>query len=81
MAQQAFVVGGTGQAGRAVARRLVKARWSVTVASRGQYPNALDPYGEVRVVSLDRRQPGALADALPAGTDVLIDLIGACQTG
>jgi len=75
MAQRAFIVGGTGQVGRAVARRLVKAGWSVTVASRGQYPNAFDPPGGLRMVRVDRRQPGALADALPTGADVLIDLI------
>jgi nucleoside-diphosphate-sugar epimerase len=75
MARQAFVVGGTGQVGRAVARRLVEAGWSVTVASRGRYPNPIDPRDEVRVVRLDRGRPGALADALSPGADVLIDLI------
>jgi nucleoside-diphosphate-sugar epimerase len=75
MARQAFVIGGTGQVGRAVARRLAKAGWSVTVASRGQYPNAVDLQDGVRMATLDRRQPGALADVLPTGVDVLIDLI------
>jgi nucleoside-diphosphate-sugar epimerase len=75
MAQRAFVVGGTGQTGRAVVRRLVRDGWSVTVASRGRYPNAFDRSGAVRVIRLDRRDPGQLAVALPTGTDVLIDLI------
>ncbi|MGH3381056.1 MAG: NAD-dependent epimerase/dehydratase family protein [Actinoallomurus sp.] len=75
MAQRAFVVGGTGQTGRAVVRRLVRDGWSVTVASRGQYPHAFDKSGGVRVIRLDRTEPDQLAVALPTGTDVLIDLI------
>jgi len=75
MARHAFVVGGTGQVGRAVAHRLASAGWAVTVAARGRFPNAVDPGDGVRVVALDRGRAGALADALPAGADVLIDLI------
>ena len=78
MAQRAFVVGGTGQTGRAVVRRLVRDGWSVTVASRGRYPHAFEVSGGVRVIRLDRREADQLAVALPTGTDVLIDLI-ACN--
>jgi NAD(P)-dependent dehydrogenase (short-subunit alcohol dehydrogenase family) len=65
MARQAFVIGGTGQVGRAVARSLAKAGWSVTVASRGQYPNAVDLQGQVRMVTLDRSRPGAGGEVRP----------------
>ncbi len=67
----AFVLGGTGQIGRAVARRLAEAGWDVTAASRGLRP--VD--AEVRHVRLDRTQAGSLAAALGDGVDVLVDVI------
>jgi uncharacterized protein YbjT (DUF2867 family) len=54
MVRQAFVIGGTGQVGRAVAWRLAEVGWSITVASRGRYPNAVNPQDGVRMATLDR---------------------------
>lgn len=67
----AFVLGGTGQIGRAVCSRLLAAGWEVTCAGRG---NRVAPEG-VRSVRLDRREPGALESALGAGADVLVDVM------
>lgn len=67
----AFVLGGTGQIGRAVVHRLNEAGWDVTVGSRGERTVA----GAVQHVRLDRTEPGALAAALDDGFDALIDVI------
>ncbi len=67
MAQRAFILGGTGQVGRAVVDRLTGAGWTVVVASRGLYPHALDRPDQVRVVTLDRNRPRALEAGLPDG--------------
>lgn len=75
MTRHAFILGGTGQIGRAVARDLLAAGWAVTVSHRGgQAPVALRALG-ARDVVLDRDQPGDLARALGAGADVLIDTV------
>lgn len=73
---QAFIVGGTGQVSSATALHLLEEGWSITVGHRGlrQPPPELVRRG-VRFVSLDRDQPGALALALPEGTDLLIDAV------
>jgi nucleoside-diphosphate-sugar epimerase len=72
MPGEAFLVGGTGNVGRAVARRLVETGWDVTVAGRsGALPEDLAQ--DVRAVRLDRDDDGALADA--NGSDVVIDVI------
>jgi nucleoside-diphosphate-sugar epimerase len=75
MAKTAFVLGGTGLVGRAVAGRLGEAGWDVTVASRGE--RALDDSQatDARRVTLDRHDESALADALGDGVDVLVDVI------
>jgi len=72
---QAFIVGGTGQIGQAIARTLIEAGWRVTVAHRGRrsVPTDLLERG-VSVVALDRDAPGALAAALGSGADALIDV-------
>jgi nucleoside-diphosphate-sugar epimerase len=69
--QTAFVLGGTGQVGRAAARALDAAGWDVTVAGRTE-PAERAPG---RFVSLDRTQAGALEAALGDGVDVLVDVI------
>ena len=71
MAGTAFVLGGTGQIGRALADRLVETGWQVTVAARGGRPV---PEG-VRFVPVDRTKAGELEAALGDGVDVLVDLI------
>ncbi len=75
MARTAFIVGGTGQVGRAIAAELVTAGWRVTAAHRGSRPAPADLVGRgVAVVSLDRDAPGALARAVGPGADALIDV-------
>ncbi|HEX7855004.1 MAG TPA: NAD-dependent epimerase/dehydratase family protein [Sphingobium sp.] len=75
MPRSAFIVGGTGQIGRAVTSNLLAGGWAVSVASRGfrSPPENLAPFG-ARFVPLDREGPGELARALSIGTDALIDL-------
>jgi nucleoside-diphosphate-sugar epimerase len=67
----AFVLGGTGQVGRAVSQRLAEAGWEVTVGARRR---RAAPSG-VRSVAVDRHQPGALERVLGGGADVLVDVI------
>jgi nucleoside-diphosphate-sugar epimerase len=66
-----LVLGGTGQIGRAVCRRLAEASWEVVAAARGKRP-ALPGLPAVEV---DRSEPGALEKALGDGVDVLVDVI------
>ena len=67
----AFIIGGTGQIGRAVAGSLSGAGWAVRVASRTR-PSDLGTCDHVR---LDRNQPGALAASLGGGADLLLDCV------
>lgn len=70
----AFVVGATGQIGRAAVRALVEDGWEVTAASRRGGRDERWP-AEVRSVAVDRDEEGALARALGGGTDVLVDVV------
>ncbi|MGW4748065.1 NAD-dependent epimerase/dehydratase family protein [Streptomyces sp. NPDC004290] len=70
----AFVLGATGQVGRAAVRALVADGWEVTAGSRGGAGDGGWPE-EVRSVRLDRDEEGALARALGEGTDVLVDMV------
>jgi len=80
LARQAFILGGTGQIGRAVARNLLDQGWKVVVAHRGQRSLPPEPVERgARISILDREQPGALARALADGTDALIDTIAFTQ--
>jgi nucleoside-diphosphate-sugar epimerase len=65
----AFVIGGTGQVGRAVVQRLLEAGWDVTAAARKDAPI------DARLVRLDRDDDVALATAVGDGVDVLVDVI------
>ena len=75
MARHAFILGGTGQIGLAIAENLLTAGWTVSIASRGQrvLPEHLGQRGAA-FVPLDREQPGELARALGNGADALIDV-------
>jgi nucleoside-diphosphate-sugar epimerase len=76
MSRRAFILGGTGQIGRVVARRLLTDGWNVTLASRGQRTEIGDLLRlGAQTIALDRDQPGSLRSALAGGTDVLIDTI------
>ncbi|MFD3659116.1 NAD-dependent epimerase/dehydratase family protein [Streptomyces sp. NPDC058659] len=70
----AFVLGGSGQVGRAAVRALVADGWEVTAASRGGARDERWP-DEVRSVRLDRTEEGALAAGLGGGCDVLVDIV------
>ncbi|MEU2023878.1 NAD-dependent epimerase/dehydratase family protein [Streptomyces sp. NPDC016469] len=70
----AWVLGATGQLGRAAVRALVEDGWEVTAASRGGGRDERWD-GAVRAVALDRDEEGALATALGPGCDVLVDMV------
>lgn len=67
---RAFVLGGGGQVGHAVTRRLLQEGWEVTVASRSgrRVEGAAG-------VAVDRTEPDALAAALGDGVDLLVDCV------
>ncbi|MEU1469006.1 NAD-dependent epimerase/dehydratase family protein [Streptomyces sp. NPDC005761] len=69
----AWVLGATGQIGRAAVRSLVKDGWEVTAASRGGGRDGSWDAG-VRTAALDRDEDGALAAAIGGGCDVLVDM-------
>ena len=71
MARRAFLLGGSGQTGRALVPKLLEHGWEVTVASRGQRPV---PAGAEHV-ELDRGDDSALRAALARGAEVLVDFI------
>jgi nucleoside-diphosphate-sugar epimerase len=77
---RAFVIGGTGLVGRAVARRLVVAGWQVDVLGRDRahLPPDLAENG-VRFHAGERDDPGVLAGAFGPGADLLVDCV--CFTG
>ncbi|GGT91241.1 NAD-dependent epimerase/dehydratase family protein [Streptomyces violascens] len=70
----AFVVGATGQIGRAAVRALAEEGWEVRAASRGGGGDPDWP-GSVQRVRLDREDDAALAGALGDGVDVLVDMV------
>ncbi|MET7643881.1 NAD-dependent epimerase/dehydratase family protein [Streptomyces sp. NPDC005426] len=70
----AWVLGATGQIGRAAVRSLVADGWDVTAASRGGDRDK-SWHEDVRTVTLDRDEEGALAAALGDGCDVLVDMV------
>lgn len=76
MPQHAFIVGGGGQIGVAIATALLAKGWRVTLASRnaGVAIDALKRRGAAWV-RLDRDAVGALDQALPARVDALIDTV------
>jgi nucleoside-diphosphate-sugar epimerase len=69
VARRAFLLGGSGQTGRALIPRLQNRGWEVVVASRGEREV---PAG-VEHVTVDRGAAGALEAAVGAGADVLVD--------
>lgn len=75
VSQHAFILGGTGQIGRAMTRNFLDAGWHVTVAHRGlrALPDELVDRG-AKVVVLDRETPDELPRALGSGADALIDV-------
>ena len=77
----AFLLGGTGQIGRATAAHLIEAGWTVTIAHRGLRPSPLDLLERGAVeVTWDRDEPGALPARARVGADALIDAVAYDET-
>jgi nucleoside-diphosphate-sugar epimerase len=75
MAKRAFLLGGTGQTGRALAPRLRSRGWDVVVASRGRRAALENLELDADVVLVDRADDAALRMALGDGADVLVDFV------
>ncbi len=71
MTRRAFVLGGSGQTGRALVSKLLERGWDVTIASRGR--RAVQE--GVRHVTVDRADDAALRAALEEGVDVFVDFV------
>jgi nucleoside-diphosphate-sugar epimerase len=71
----AFLIGGTGQIGRAAAHALLREGWEVVVASRsGSLPDGLAERG-AHAVRVDRADDARLRAALGDGADVVVDMV------
>lgn len=81
MAKLAFILGGTGQIGRAIGARLLSDGWKVVLASRGvrDVPHDLVQMGASTVI-LNRDEPGQLARLLGPGADAVIDTVAYDKT-
>jgi len=76
MSRRAFIIGGTGQIGLAVADELLANGWDVTLSHRGHRALSDDLIARgAKLVVLDREEPGALIGALGSGADAVIDAI------
>jgi nucleoside-diphosphate-sugar epimerase len=76
MAGNAFIIGGAGQIGSAVAKSLCESGWQMTLGSRGNRPIPVELLRMgAKAVVLDRAEPRSLGLALGAGTDVVIDVV------
>jgi nucleoside-diphosphate-sugar epimerase len=72
---RALVLGGTGQVGAAVARRLLPAGWNVDLTGRN--PPRVEVEG-ARFLRSDRTNADDLRDAIGQGADLLVDNV--CYT-
>lgn len=80
MSRTAFILGGAGQIGRAIAFSLACQGWRVRVAGRGERPLPQDLVRlGVETVRCDRETPGALGQALGSGADAMIDCVAFTQ--
>lgn len=77
--QRAVIIGGTGAIGRATARRLLAAGWSVTLTGRdpARMPRDIAASGG-QFTAADRQDAGPLRGAVGDGADLLVDC--ACYT-
>jgi nucleoside-diphosphate-sugar epimerase len=74
MAKTVFLLGGTGQIGRAAASRFLGAGWDVVLASRGERPIP-EQLRSLPHVQVDRPDTDALRKVLGGGVDVLVDVV------
>jgi len=75
MGKTAFLLGGTGQIGRAVASALLGDGWEVTLASRGEREVPPELRDHTRHVIVDRGDTSALTKAVGSGVDLLVDAV------
>jgi nucleoside-diphosphate-sugar epimerase len=76
MGRHAFIIGGTGQLGSAIAAELIAHGWTVTLSHRGERPiPAQLAASAARPVTLDREDSNALMSALRMGADAVIDTV------
>lgn len=81
MARHAFIIGGTGQIGRAIAVNLLRHGWRVTASHRGHRPPPAELVEQgLEVVTLDREDSAALSAAVGPGADALIDTVAFDET-
>jgi len=76
MAKRAFIIGGTGQIGRAACAALMDRGWAVALASRGRRWTEDGTFDGVDHIELDLPHGRSLASALGGGADLLLDTIG-----
>ena len=81
MARTALIIGGSGQIGQALSRRLLEGGWTVIAAQKDPkgVPADLVRAG-VRAVALDRSEAGAVAKAVGNGVEALIDTVAFDET-
>ena len=70
---RALILGGRGQSGLAIGRRLVDDGWAVTATSSGPLPDRAAAPG-VQWITLDRDRTGALEPSVGADIDVVVDV-------
>ena len=71
----ALIIGGAGQIGQATARNLLDHGWLVRLAQRQGARLPSDLAARVELVAIDREHAGAVAGAVGAGVDALIDTV------
>ena len=76
MSKSAFVLGASGQVGRAVINSLLNDGWHVRAGSRTTYEWPVDVEG----VLVDREVDSSVVEALAGGADVLIDCVAYSDT-
>jgi len=69
----AVIIGGRGQTGWAIGRRLVEAGWTVTATSSAAQPGPA-ARDEVRWIQFVRDEKSELTEVIPSGTDVVVDV-------
>jgi nucleoside-diphosphate-sugar epimerase len=70
----AVIIGGRGQSGRAIGRRLAAAGWAVTATTAGPLPDPAATPG-IHWSALARDQVSDLAGVVKPGTDLVVDVV------
>lgn len=71
----AFIIGGSGQIGLAIASRLCDDGWSVELGCRSPGSVESERTATCKAVKLDARQPGALASVISTDYDLVVSCI------